>query len=54
MTPTRPALRWHGGKWLLASWIISHDFKKFLAVVNPRFCEWMMGWPQGWTQLDQS
>ena len=24
MTPTRPALRWHGGKWKLAPWIISH------------------------------
>lgn len=23
MKPTRPALRWHGGKWLLAPWIIS-------------------------------
>jgi DNA adenine methylase len=23
-TPRRPALRWHGGKWLLAPWIISH------------------------------
>lgn len=22
--PTRPALRWHGGKWLLAPWIIGH------------------------------
>lgn len=22
--PTRPVLRWHGGKWLLADWIISH------------------------------
>lgn len=22
--PTRPALRWHGGKWVLAPWIISH------------------------------
>lgn len=22
--PTRPALRYHGGKWLLAPWIISH------------------------------
>jgi DNA adenine methylase len=22
--PTRPAVRWHGGKWLLAPWIISH------------------------------
>lgn len=24
MTPDRPVLRWHGGKWLLAPWIISH------------------------------
>lgn len=24
MAPTRPVLRWHGGKWLLAPWIISH------------------------------
>jgi DNA adenine methylase len=24
ITPTRPLLRWHGGKWKLASWIISH------------------------------
>jgi DNA adenine methylase len=23
-TPTRPVLRYHGGKWLLAKWIISH------------------------------
>ena len=23
-TPPRPILRWHGGKWLLAPWIISH------------------------------
>ena len=22
--PDRPALRWHGGKWLLAPWIIGH------------------------------
>lgn len=22
--PTRPLLRWHGGKWLLAPWIIGH------------------------------
>lgn len=22
--PTRPLLRWHGGKWLLAPWIIQH------------------------------
>jgi DNA adenine methylase len=24
MTVTRPVLRWHGGKWLLAPWIIEH------------------------------
>lgn len=24
MTPTRPVLRWHGGKWMLAPWIIDH------------------------------
>lgn len=24
MEPTRPVLRWHGGKWLLAPWIIAH------------------------------
>lgn len=24
MVPTRPVLRWHGGKWLLAPWIIQH------------------------------
>lgn len=22
--PTRPVLRWHGGKWKLAPWIIGH------------------------------
>lgn len=24
VTPTRPVLRWHGGKWVLAPWIIGH------------------------------
>lgn len=24
MTPTRPLLRWHGGKWMLAPWVIEH------------------------------
>lgn len=24
MTVTRPVLRWHGGKWLLAPWVLSH------------------------------
>lgn len=30
----RPALRWHGGKWLLAPWIISH-FPKHQVYVEP-------------------
>lgn len=33
-TVTRPALRWHGGKWLLAPWIISH-FPKHQVYVEP-------------------
>lgn len=24
MSPTLPAMRWHGGKWLLDPWIISN------------------------------
>lgn len=24
MAPSRPALRWHGGKWMLAPWILEH------------------------------
>jgi DNA adenine methylase len=24
MKPTRPVLRWHGGKWVLAPWVIGH------------------------------
>lgn len=34
MAPTRPALRWHGGKWLLAPWIIGH-FPPHLVYVEP-------------------
>lgn len=34
MTVTRPALRWHGGKWLLAPWIIS-QFPKHRTYVEP-------------------
>lgn len=32
--PTRPVLRWHGGKWKLAKWIISH-FPKHRVYVEP-------------------
>ena len=33
-TPTRPILRWHGGKWLLAPWIIQH-FPQHKVYVEP-------------------
>jgi DNA adenine methylase len=32
--PSRPALRWHGGKWKLASWIIGH-FPQHRVYVEP-------------------
>ena len=32
--PTRPVLRWHGGKWLLAPWIIDH-FPQHRVYVEP-------------------
>ncbi|MFC3071525.1 DNA adenine methylase [Shinella pollutisoli] len=34
MSPTLPPLRWHGGKWLLAPWIISH-FPRHRIYVEP-------------------
>ena len=34
MRPTRPVLRWHGGKWLLAPWIIGH-FSEHRVYVEP-------------------
>lgn len=34
MKPTRPLLRWHGGKWILAPWIISH-FPEHRCYVEP-------------------
>lgn len=34
MPPKRPVLRWHGGKWLLAPWIIDH-FGKHRVYVEP-------------------
>ena len=35
MTPTRPALRYHGGKWMLAPWIISHFPSSHRIYVEP-------------------
>lgn len=32
--PTRPLLRWHGGKWMLAPWIVSH-FPKHRVYIEP-------------------
>lgn len=34
MSPPRPVLRWHGGKWILAPWIISH-FPSHRVYVEP-------------------
>lgn len=33
-SPTRPVLRWHGGKWILAPWIIS-NFPRHRVYVEP-------------------
>ena len=32
--PTRPGLRWHGGKWLIAPWVIAH-FPRHRVYVEP-------------------
>lgn len=35
--------------WDLGVNYLLNGYKKFPAWVNPHFCEWMMGWPIGWS-----
>jgi DNA adenine methylase len=57
MVPKRPVLRWHGGKWLLAPWIISH-FGKHRIYVEPYGGAWSVGfrkpraYAEVWNDLD--
>lgn len=55
--PTRPILRWHGGKWLLAPWIIAH-FPRHRIYVEPYGGAWSVGfrkpraYAEVWNDLD--
>ena len=57
MTPPRPLLRWHGGKWLLAPWIIGH-FGPHRVYVEPFGGAWSVGFrkpraeAEVWNDLD--
>ncbi|GGZ02378.1 hypothetical protein GCM10011614_16810 [Novosphingobium colocasiae] len=55
--PTRPILRWHGGKWLLAPWIIA-QFPPHRVYVEPFGGAWSVGFrkpraaAEVWNDLD--
>lgn len=57
-SPPRPILRWHGGKWLLAPWIISH-FPPHRCYVEPYGGAWSVGFrkpraeAEVWNDLDE-
>lgn len=55
--PSRPLLRWHGGKWLLAPWILSH-LPRHRVYVEPYGGAWSVGfrkprcYAEIWNDLD--
>lgn len=55
--PSRPLLRWHGGKWTLAAWIISF-FPRHRVYVEPYGGAWSVGFQKPpayaeiWNDLD--